>query len=660
MRAVVLPIAILAYACALRIHFFSGFVLCDDYQELSAVTHILEHAPTLSDQFHLRFGVWLFNVLAFRLFGFSEATFFLPTVLMSGSLPVVAYALLLCWRYPLPQAVAAAVMVASAPFEVLLGTLRANDVILAWLVGLGLLGIVALTRRPLLQGFLAAALFWLALYVKIWVVYLLPALAVHYLLGWNAGRRRAALAFVATSLVLHGATCLLWKSRTGAFLPFLWNHAATYPIRREDLPELFRTYPRQLFFGSEFGTTLFGAIPYLLLLGLGLKLVGTALGKRWAFDARDGALLALYGSFLVLLELCPNALAVDRYYSAPRIFRYLAPASFPMTVHVAKIALDLTPSRWPALAALLLLTIVDLAQARAAAAPTIVHREKLVAAVEDIRERRPPAVVAEYWLAYFLTNVYLRDLRAEIEVIYPINVYPAAQHEAWLAANQHRFAPGTLLLTGLASCVHYGAHFDGFRLGRFQHPLDPAWTLVKSYGPLTYLPQVEQVELWELTHAISAQPAVPDAAVDGRTPEELFRDGMVRFDAGDCLSARPSFEAVKRRFASSSVAADAWYFDTICAYRSGQWRETIAGFTELVRRFPDSVWIPAAQYHAGVAYAAVGDRMRAREAFEYVRGRFPDDYNAKLAAERLAEVGADVETGVLVKLWRRARARLAW
>ena len=32
--------------------------------------------PVLSDQFQLRFGVWLFNVAAFKLFGVSEFAFF--------------------------------------------------------------------------------------------------------------------------------------------------------------------------------------------------------------------------------------------------------------------------------------------------------------------------------------------------------------------------------------------------------------------------------------------------------------------------------------------------------------------------------------------------------------------------------------------------------
>ena len=97
LRRVVLPAVILAWACALRVVLFSGFVLCDDRQELWTSLHVFASGPALSDQFQLRFGTWLFNVAAFKLFGISEFGFFVTTVLMSASLSVVGYAMLLRW-----------------------------------------------------------------------------------------------------------------------------------------------------------------------------------------------------------------------------------------------------------------------------------------------------------------------------------------------------------------------------------------------------------------------------------------------------------------------------------------------------------------------------------------------------------------------------------
>src|SRR5947199_7720091 len=132
LRRVVLPAVILAWACALRVVFFSGFVLCDDRQEFWSAAQAFAYGPTFSDQFYLRFGVWLFNVAAFKLFGVSEFGFFVPTFLMSASLGLVGYAILVRWGHGFLPAFAAGLMIAAAPFDVLLGGLRANDVHLAW------------------------------------------------------------------------------------------------------------------------------------------------------------------------------------------------------------------------------------------------------------------------------------------------------------------------------------------------------------------------------------------------------------------------------------------------------------------------------------------------------------------------------------------------
>lgn len=56
--------------------------------------------------------------------------------------------------------------------------------------------------------------------------------------------------------------------------------------------------------------------------------------------------MVYYVSFFLLLNFFPNNYKFDQYYSAPRIFRYLAPLSFPMSLHVGKMLLDLT-GLWP-------------------------------------------------------------------------------------------------------------------------------------------------------------------------------------------------------------------------------------------------------------------------------------------------------------------------
>src|SRR5438094_282816 len=473
LRRLVLPALILAWACALRVVLFSGFVLCDDREEFWTAVHMLVHGPAPPHHLQLRCGAWLFNVGAFKLFGISEFGFFVPTALMSASLSVVGYAILLRWGYALLPAFAAALMIAAAPFEILVGTVRANDMILAWLVGLAVAALVVLDERPVRQGLAVALLGWLAFYVKLWVVYFLPALGVYYLVeAWRRGRWRGGVVFALASLVLHGAACAFWKQRTHYWLPFIWYHAATYPVPPGDLARVLRIYPDQLLHGSELGTTLFGSVPYLVGLGLVLKAAGTVarrLGVRYRMDARDWALFGCYASFVLLLEFFPNSFAFDRYYSAPRIFRYLAPLSFPLTLHVVKMTIDLVSALAPrlpgALAAVLVALIsVNVVQAGQATEPGREYRRLFFAIRDDLRKLAPPMVVSESGIAGWLQQLYLSSPTDRIPVMTAYHTYRAPDYEQWLADNQAQLPNGTILVSGFGGCVFYRANTDGFRL----------------------------------------------------------------------------------------------------------------------------------------------------------------------------------------------------
>src|SRR5262249_4484982 len=121
--------AVALFAVAFGVHWWlrQGLVLGDDPQEYAALLHILTNGPLFNDQLHVRFGGWILNHLSFWLLGVSETSFLLPTMLVTSTFPVLAYAILARWRYGRLAAFLGALLVALAPFEVVLGSLRAND-----------------------------------------------------------------------------------------------------------------------------------------------------------------------------------------------------------------------------------------------------------------------------------------------------------------------------------------------------------------------------------------------------------------------------------------------------------------------------------------------------------------------------------------------------
>ena len=612
---------------------------------------ILQRGPDWSDQIHLRFGGWVFHYLSVQLFGLSEGSYFLPNWLVSASLGPIAFSILTASGYPPRNAFLGGLLVVTAPFEIFIGTVHANDLILSWCVSLSVLAIVRLRERPVLQGVCLALLLWFAFYVKLWAVYFIPALVVYYLAEFRRTKAWSGVgAFILASACVHGATLLVWKCLLGEFLPFVRTHAATYPVALEDLPRLLMTYLQQLLRGSEFGTTLFGVIPYLLAILLTVKLAcrltsvnHSEVGRRFrSWDRLDVILLTCYASFLLFLNFFPNSFVFDRYYSAPRIFRYLTPLSFLMSLHLGKMVIDLLRALCgPGVARIgpslrvavpLGLGLINIYHAREALSAGLAYRAAFKSVVDEIVRARPAVLVVDSVTGFWLARLYLLSRGLPTKIVVPRHdpngrnfVYSAVEHERWLVRNQSRFPSDTLLLTGLSNYVYYGAHQDGFRLQRFKAQLDPAWKLWRDYGNLGYLPVAEHTRLWRLSVPPVRSSEVRGAVDDlhNATPAILFREGMERYDASDFEAGRWYFERVVAEFPEQ--ADDSRYFLALSYFREGNSLKAVEVFEQVLGSVPPTRWRAAAHLHTGLALEDLGRYEAARLRFDEVVANHPED-----------------------------------
>jgi hypothetical protein len=648
-RRHVLPAtALFVTAFVVRWWLLCGLILGDDGQEFGLLEQVVASGPDFRDQLQVRFGGWLPNYVVAVLFGITETTVLLPTWVLSSAMSVIAYAFLVRWGYETRRAMLGGLVVATAPFEVVLGTLRTNDLYLGGALALGFMALVFSEDRPVRQGVLVALAVWYGFYVKLFAVYALPPLALYAL----AGRRwRATTAFVATSAVLHGATLLYWRASVGTYTPFMATHAANYPVAAKELLFEWRRYPYMIFVGSEFRTTLFGIVPYVLF---GLLLV-QALRRR--LDRADVLLAGFWGGFLLFLEFFPAGFALDAYYTVPRIFRYLAPISFPLTLHAAKLVLDVTrdlPAVGPALVAALV--AVGLYQSAEATLPGRIHRRILLRVVRAIERAAPPRVVAETTLGYWLRALHLDPEVVETELTTPPGIYVATECEKWIRSNEATWPTGTLLLTGLANYVHYGAHAQGLRLAWFDAPLDDRWELAGEYGTVSYLPRPEEARLWRLVRGASPSAAVrPERA--GPPPEPdlppaaRLDAGMERFNKGDHPAARAYFRSVIGT--TAPAAEDATFFHAASYFRQEDWGRAEHEFKHLLVAFPRSRWIAAAHWHIAMCDLRRGRMRRARARFRYIIRRFPEDTATVDGSRTELRRIARRRDGVLVELWRR-------
>jgi tetratricopeptide (TPR) repeat protein len=625
-------ILLLLLAVSLRVYFTCGFILGDDAEEFHLIRSMVERGPDLAPpQAHLKYRLplWMFNYASQSVLGTHEASFFLPSWLLSSLLPVLAFGVVSSLGYASSGALFAGLFVAVAPFEVLVGSLRVNDLFVEFFVALGLYGFVRWRSRPVYQGCAVGAALFLAFYAKLWAAFFYPVLGLYYLDRLRRAREHEGLlAFASTSLVAHGSAAVFFKLATGNWLPFLHHLSATYPVAPERLLEVLLAYPRHLFVGSEHGTTLFGLVPYLLVAGLSAKAARPWLRRAWPaaprLDGADQWLLLTYLGFFLLLNFFPNSFQFDRYYSVPRIFRYLAPLSFLLTLHTAKLLVDLgrgLPRPVRGAGALVLIGLLigsDLEATRPGRA-----QRRLVRAVRiELARACPPEVVLERWQGFFFQALYLSEACPETQVRTPPEPFGARGHEAWLAEAQPHLADGAVLVSGLLPFVYYACEDCAFRLSGFEQPLDRRWRLLSELGTSPFDAAAEPVRLWRWqTGATSAARRTDTATVPELGARQLFDRGIEHFDAGEYARTRGYMAAIRERFPESARSADAAYFFAVTFWREQDCRRMLPAFEELVRDTPHSPWVAAAHYHIGLCLKQQGRTRAARNAFEEARRR---------------------------------------
>ena len=159
----------------------------------------------------------------------------------------------------------------------------------------------------------------------------------------------------------------------------------------------------------------------------------------------------------------------------------------------------------------ILLLSMNLGQAAEATRPGRAYRSAFLNGLHEIRRMKPPRVVVECWMSGF----WRMHLATSVPLI-PVTSFcepggEARSYEAWIHDKEAIWEPGTALVTGLGSYVHYGCHHCGPLLRLFLQPLSPRWTFYKQLGLQDYLPQPEGAALWVLQ---PLSPEVQRAPVD--------------------------------------------------------------------------------------------------------------------------------------------------
>ncbi|MCG6964014.1 MAG: tol-pal system protein YbgF [Acidobacteria bacterium] len=141
----------------------------------------------------------------------------------------------------------------------------------------------------------------------------------------------------------------------------------------------------------------------------------------------------------------------------------------------------------------------------------------------------------------------------------------------------------------------------------------------------------------EATPAPNATPA-PQSA----NPEDLYRNAYQDYMRGNYDLAEQGFSEYLRRFPDTDLADNAQYWIGECYDAQDQPEKALKAFSEVLDKYPNSDKAAAAQLKKGLVYLKMGDQGQGVVNLQYVVYEHPGTKEADLARERLRSLGITI------------------
>lgn len=126
-------------------------------------------------------------------------------------------------------------------------------------------------------------------------------------------------------------------------------------------------------------------------------------------------------------------------------------------------------------------------------------------------------------------------------------------------------------------------------------------------------------------------------------PAQLYNAAYEDYLRGNYDLAIQGFSEYLRRFPETELADNALYWMGECHYSKKEYDKAIESFTQLLNTYKTSDKAAAALLKKGYAYLEKGDKSQAVINLQYVVFEYPASPEASLAKERLAKLGVKIK-----------------
>ena len=118
-------------------------------------------------------------------------------------------------------------------------------------------------------------------------------------------------------------------------------------------------------------------------------------------------------------------------------------------------------------------------------------------------------------------------------------------------------------------------------------------------------------------------------------PTIYYQRGWKAFEKQDYVTSLSYFGKAKFWGGESNTAADATFFHAASLLRSNKPAEAMEGYLDVIKHFPDCMWVAESHYHVALCLRQMNRLDEARAKFEWVVKTYPGNRWAGYAADQL-------------------------
>jgi tol-pal system protein YbgF len=130
---------------------------------------------------------------------------------------------------------------------------------------------------------------------------------------------------------------------------------------------------------------------------------------------------------------------------------------------------------------------------------------------------------------------------------------------------------------------------------------------------------------------------VSDRAAGG--PDALFNQAYADYSKGNYAAAMLGFEEYLKQYPKTERCDDALYWIGLCHYDQGEYQEAVAEFDRLIQEYPAGDKVPSAHLKKGLSLLGMNRTAQGVVQLQYLIEHFPKSDEARIATDRLREIG---------------------